>query len=72
MVVLKHFPSFFTREDGASIGWPINVEEVKDVLSNFAKDKSSRINGWLVVFFSTFLVLSGILHLLRTKVVPLV
>ena len=38
MDILKHFPSFFSKEEGVRIGRPINVEEIKEALSSFSKD----------------------------------
>ena len=38
MDILKHFPYFFSKEEGVSIGRPINVEEIKEALSSFFKD----------------------------------
>lgn len=39
MKVLKHYPSFFHKEEGLMVGSKVNIEEVKSVLKKFVKDK---------------------------------
>jgi hypothetical protein len=35
---------------------PVTLDEVKDVLSLFKRDKSPGPDGWTMEFFSTFLI----------------
>ena len=46
MKVIEHYLDFFTRERGLQVGKSITTEEVKSVLTKFAKDKKSRAK-WL-------------------------
>jgi len=57
--VVKHFPRFFTVEEGAYIGRLVILVEVEEVLKNFKKDKSHSPNGWTVEFYLHFFDLLG-------------
>ena len=59
MDILKHFPSFLSREERISIGRPIDVEEIKEALSSFSKDKSLGLDGWSMKFFIFILDIMG-------------
>lgn len=49
--VLNIFPNFFSVEEGLKVGEEVSKEEVKTTLSQFAKDKSPRPDGWPAKFF---------------------
>ena len=46
MKVLEHYPAFFSREEGIQIGNHISLEELKNVLSSFARDKMLGPDSW--------------------------
>ena len=53
---IKNFPHLFEREDCVSIGNPITLEEVKNTLNMFAKDKIPGPDGWTVELYLHFFV----------------
>ena len=51
MKVLEHYPAFFSREEGIQIGNHISLEELKNVLSSFERDKISDLDSWTAELF---------------------
>lgn len=45
---IKNFLRFFDVEDCLSIGNPTTMEDIKNILKMFAKDKSPGPDGWTV------------------------
>ena len=43
--VIKHYPSFFTREEAMAIDYPVTGDEIEGILKCFAKDKSLGPDG---------------------------
>ena len=48
--VASHLPTFFTLEEGRSLYHAITLEEIKNVIDHFARDKSPNPDGWKVEF----------------------
>jgi hypothetical protein len=46
-------------EEAITLFEPITVDEIKDVLAMFKRDKSPGLDGWTVEFFTTFIDLVG-------------
>jgi hypothetical protein len=46
-------------DEASSLYDPVNLEEIKDVLTLFKKDKSPGPDGWTVEFFTYFFYLVG-------------
>lgn len=59
MEVIREYPSFFTTEEGDSVGYLVTLEEIKMLLEGFDKSKSPGPNGWLVEFFHDFFDILG-------------
>jgi hypothetical protein len=53
------FNRFVTADDNAVIDRVITKQEIQDILSNFAKDKSLGLDGWTVEFFTLYFDVVG-------------
>ena len=54
--VVSFYPSFFSSEEAIQIGVPISMDEIKNVLITFSKDKIPGPGGWPVELFSIFFI----------------
>ena len=57
--VIEEVPHFFYDEDSDVAGRTISLNELKEVLRSFQKDKSPGPNGWTHELFSFFFDLMG-------------
>lgn len=58
--VLRNYPSLFSKDDGEKIGCPATLEEIRDILFAFKKDKAPGPDGWFVEIFTTFWDIMGL------------
>jgi len=52
--VTELYPRMVQPEDTYFLMNPIMIEEIKNVLNKFQRDKSSGLDGWMVEFFTYF------------------
>ena len=50
MKVLQLYPQIFSIEDSISIGAPVTLLEIENILKNFAKSKSLNLDEWTIDF----------------------
>jgi hypothetical protein len=53
--ILEHYPQIFTEEEAKSLVQQVTLEEVKEVMFLFQKEKSLGPDGWTVELFIFFL-----------------
>jgi DNA-directed RNA polymerase subunit F len=53
------YPRMVGEEEAISLFKPVTLKELKSILENFKKEKSSGPNGWSVEFFTFFFDLVG-------------
>jgi hypothetical protein len=52
--MVQYFPGFTSEEDNRMLMEKVTIEELKDVMKRFQKDKSPRPDGWTIEFFLGF------------------
>ena len=50
----QYFPRFTNEEDNRMLMEKVTLEELKDVMNSFQKDKSPGPDGWTIEFFLGF------------------
>jgi hypothetical protein len=50
----QYFPRFANDEDNRMLMEEVTIEELKEVMRSFQKDKSPGPDGWTIEFFSGF------------------
>jgi hypothetical protein len=57
--ILEYYPQIFTEEEAKSLVQQVTLEEVKEVLFLFQKEKSSGLDGCTIELFISFFDLVG-------------
>ena len=57
--VIENFLTYFDESQAEEVGREVSLEEVEEVLKDFARDKSPGPDGWSVELFWLFFDLVG-------------